>query len=341
MSGPSTSTGAVDFVFWFIIGVSLFFLLLITFLMIAVGIYLLIFKHDFNHLKNYFFILIGFIVGWSPFLLFELRHGFPNFRSFYRFIFFGEETGLIISNFFSIITDVVFRLFNRLVANNQSALGTVILILSLSIFFIFWWKEKKKPIIFKTLSLLGIWLIIGVGLFGFYQKGIYDYYFGFMFPLPFLLTAFVLEKVSQKKLGLCLVSGVVLCLVVVNLKGVPFRYPPNRQLAQTEKIARFILDQAKGRPFNLALITSGNSDHAYRYFLELWGNPPITIENSQVDPERKTVTDQLFVICESLPCSPLGHSLWEIAGFGRAEIVAHWSFSVVEIYQLKHWQGEE
>ncbi len=34
MSGASTSTGAVDFVFWFIVGVSLFFLILITFLMI-------------------------------------------------------------------------------------------------------------------------------------------------------------------------------------------------------------------------------------------------------------------------------------------------------------------
>lgn len=34
MSGASTSTGTVDFVFWFIVGVSLFFLILITFLMI-------------------------------------------------------------------------------------------------------------------------------------------------------------------------------------------------------------------------------------------------------------------------------------------------------------------
>ncbi|MDP3947735.1 MAG: glycosyltransferase family 39 protein, partial [bacterium] len=28
-------------------------------------------------LKSYFFMLLGFIIGWSPFLAFEFRHGFP------------------------------------------------------------------------------------------------------------------------------------------------------------------------------------------------------------------------------------------------------------------------
>ena len=128
---------------------------------------------------------------------------------------------------------------------------------------------------------------------------------------------------------------------MVNLWGIPFRYPPNRQLEQTKTIARFILEKAEGKPFNLALITGGNSDHAYRYFLEIWGNPPVTIQNFQNDPERKTVTEQLFVICESLPCSPLGHPLWEIAGFGRAEILGEWDVSVVKVYKLGHFKNEK
>ena len=130
-------------------------------------------------------------------------------------------------------------------------------------------------------------------------------------------------------------------MLLINVKNVPIWRGPNRQAEQAQKVARLIFDQAGGQPVNFALITGHNSDHAYRYFLEIWGNPPITVENFANDPERKTVTDQLFVVCEILPCSPLGHPLWEIAGFGRAEIEQDWLVSVVRVYKLKHWQGNE
>jgi len=191
--------------------------------------------------------------------------------------------------------------------------------------------------------LLSFWLVIGVGLFIFYQKSIYDYYFGFMFPLPFLLTGLVLDKIARiNKLSGWLVIFLLGCLVFVNLRGIPFRYPPNRQLDQTKQIARMIIDKTEGKPFNFALITGQNSDHAYRYFLEIWGRKPITLENPQVDPERKTVTEQLLVVCEMADCKPLGHSLWEIAGFGRAEIVGSWTApGGITIMKLVHYQGNE
>jgi len=65
----------------------------------------------------------------------------------------------------------------------------------------------------------------------------------------------------------------------------------------------------------------------------------VTIENTQVDPQRKTVTDQLIVICESTPCAPLGNPLWEIAGFGRAEIAGEWNVPFVQIFRLVHYKG--
>ena len=116
------------------------------------------------------------------------------------------------------------------------------------------------------------------------------------------------------------------------------RQIPNRQLEQVEKIARFVYDKSEGKPYNFALITGGNSDHAYRYFLTVWDKPPVTIENPKKDPQRSTVTDQLLVICEKHPCAPLGNSLWEIAGFGRAEIVGEWDVSVVKVYKLVHYK---
>ncbi len=312
---------------------------LTTFLMVIVGIYLFWF---YRHFKDYFLAIAGFLVGWSPFIFFELRHSFPNFRTLYQFLLYGDETGLVVKNFAPTIADVGLRLFNRLVTNNQLILAWLTLILSLSFFFSAWLKSKSsKSKDFSTYSLLGLWLVIGIFLFGFYQKGIYDYYFGFMFPLPFLLTAFALEKIAQKRFGSWLAGGLILWLVGVNFKGVPFRYPPNRQLDQTKQIARLILEKAEGNPFNFALITGQNSDHAYRYFLEIAGAKPVTIENPQVDPERKTVTDRLLVVCEVADCQPLGHPLWEIAGFGRAEIVEQGDVSVHKIYKLKHWEGKD
>jgi len=128
-------------------------------------------------------------------------------------------------------------------------------------------------------------------------------------------------------------------LFYINLTNGPLKYPPNAQYEQVKMISEFILKKTEGKPFNFALITGGNSDHAYRYIFETEGYHPITIQNPQIDPERRSVTDQLLVICEENPCQPLGHSLWEVAGFGRAEIAGEWQVSVLKVYKLVHYKG--
>lgn len=324
----------------FLFGILIQLHYLAVFLMAVVAVYLLNCFRQFKYLKYYFGAIGGFLLGWLPFLLFELRHNFPNFQTLYRFVFFGKETGFAIKRFLPIIADVTFRLFNRLVTNNEKALAA--LLLACSLIMLFWQGRRVKLEKQKfALILLSFWLVIGVGLFIFYQKSIYDYYFGFMFPLPFLLTGLILDKIARINKLFCFLAILLYCYVaLVNLKGISFRYPANRQLDQTKQIARMIIDKTEGKPFNFALITRQNSDHAYRYFLEIWGRKPITIENPQVDPERKTVTDQLLVVCEVADCKPLGHSLWEIAGFGRAEIVGSWPApGGIAVMKLVHYQG--
>jgi hypothetical protein len=156
--------------------------------------------------------------------------------------------------------------------------------------------------------------------------------------VPFFLSANLINFFFSKGTFFKFFGGLLFAMLIgINLSGIPFRYPPNKQLEQAKTISRFILEKAEGKPFNFALITGGNSDHAYRYFFTLWGNPPVVIQNFEVDPARKTVTNQLFVVCESLPCHPLGNPLWEIAGFGRAEISGSWDVSVVKVYKLVHY----
>jgi len=346
-----------------LLGITMQLHYLAIFLGAIVGVYILLIRSFYSSnfkitpriLKDYIYILIGFLIGWSPFLAFEVRHGFPNIQSIISFVFNpGEE--VVKTGFLGIINNVFFRLFGRLVTNfpppEQASLQanphiaiwsylTVVLgILGLSLLVHKFIKSFKSKNEFLKISLLVLWLVVGVGLFGFYKKPIYDYYFGFMFPLPFLLVGVFLSSLYKTRIGKILAISIFVSLVWINFKGIPFQFAPNRQLAQVEEISKFVIDKTDNRPFNFALITGGNSDHAYRYFFTLWEKEPVVIENPQKDPKRKTVADQLLVVCETSTCAPLGNSLWEIAGFGRAEIINEWSVSVVKVYKLRHYKGK-
>ena len=308
--------------------------------------------------KKYLLVLSGFIVGWSPFLAFEIRHGFSDFKNIFNFILHSGDTGAT-SNFLQTIYDVFFRLFGRLMVafpppDQFSKYDNITLNLwigfiltlgilsSIYLLFNFYKSFKQREENFNKYLLVVLWFFVGIILFGFYKKSIYDYYFSFMFPVPFIMLGLLISFIYENKKIITVGKVIAVCLFIflffVNIQGLPFRYEPNRQLNQMKTIADFVMTKTDAKPFNFALISGGNSDHAYRYFFTVWNHPPVTIEDPAKDLGRKTVTDQLFVVCESpLPCYPLGNSLWEIAGFGRAEVAGHWKVSVVEVYKLVHY----
>lgn len=309
--------------------------------------------------KSYIFTFVGFIIGWSPFLVFEFKHGFPNLKTIIKFLFSGggNEGGSTSLFIFENIKYAAFKVFGKLllrfpaeerINSNDSfefRMWQILVILMGFVSFVLLWKAKNK----LAKYLMYIWFIAGVGLFGFYKKEIYDYYLGFLFPLPFFLVghaisvllAFrkpVLKKVSISKFIIPSVGMLIfLAIFIFNLEGNPFRSIPNKQKDQIKTIAEFIISKTENKPYNFALLTAGNSDHGYRYYLDILGHPPTVIQYKGVDPQRKSVTKQLFVVCEDPKCSPLGDGLWEVAGFGRAEIEGEWQVSVVKVYKLKRF----
>lgn len=310
--------------------------------------------------KKYLIFFLGFVIGWSPFLAFEVRHGFPDFKSLIEFLFHSGNTGAG-QNFFFIIYDVFFRIFGRLIfafpdidhiqQYDKLVLNIwTILILCIAVpttLFLavnLYRSIKSENNDFRKYLLLALWFFVGIILFGFYKKSIYDYYFAFMFPLPFILFGnFAYWFYRKKKLNLIIKSFSIVsiaAIILVNAQTNPLWYPANQQLKQMRDIASFVMTKTDAKPFNFALLSGGNTDHAYRYFFTIWNHPPITIQYTGADPERKSVTDQLFVVCETLPCQPLGNSLWEIAGFGRAEIAGKWNISVDQVYKLVHYKGK-
>lgn len=346
------------------LGIGLQLHYLFFFLMITVFVWFFIMGRSLQYIKYYGLAIVGFIMGYSLFLAFELRHGFPNTQSIVRFILEGKDTGFSLASFLGTIIDVVFRLFGRLVLRlpqgeiwNQFpgwqmsswingtygmiVLSTVCVGLSVYIY-----KRNKISRLFSfniskdwfvASVLLLVWLAVPLILFGFYRRAIYDYYFGIFFPLPFLLVGIFLWFIGRVRYGYILSFVIWVGLMYLNWQGRPFLYAPNNQLAQTKRIAQVAYEKTDGKPYNFALIADRNSDHAFRYFFEIWGNIPVTIENEQIDPQRKTVTDQLIVMCDNYNCQPLGHPLWEIAGFGRAEIAGTWEVPFVKIFKLVHY----
>lgn len=345
----------------FLLGITMQLHYLATFLGVIIGIYLLILGYPkfAQIVKKYLFLCFGFLIGWSPFLAFEFRHGFNNIESIFAFVFnpTGKDAIAEGIGFFPTLYSVFLRVFGRLIAGfpppDQYYLYSkqwlfvwqagIILIGIFSLYLIFkktYISFKLKNHYFEKYLLLSVWIMLGILLFGFYRKQIYDYYFVFMFPLPFILVGNLFSSLLDSRKYRYLSVSLIMILFALNLNGVPFRFEPNRQLKQAETIARFVVDKTDGEPYNFALVSNANSDYAYRYFFTIWDREPVVIQNPSVDPERSSVTDQLLVVCEISPCHPLGWAAWEVAGFGRAEILNEWPVSVVQVDKLIHYKGK-
>lgn len=276
----------------------------------------------------------GFVITFSPFLFFEIKHNFPNFRTIIEFVTRGSTVGYQSSNF-------VWKLFDggnillEFISGIKSTIYTRIVFLILSLGSVAAlaasWKDKQKKLIF---SIGFSYLIIGILLIRSYRGDVYDYYYGAIFPAPFFLAGILIGQVWKKNYFKLIVCFIVAITLVSFLKNSFLFQKPNNLIKQTADISDNIIRKSDGKPFNFALISKSNSDYAYRYFLE--------IKNHKPTPLEEMVTDQLIVLCESNTCSPLGNSLWEIAGFGRGEIVGEWDLPKYgfKIFRLTHWLGE-
>lgn len=276
----------------------------------------------------------GFLITFSPFLLFEIKNGFPNFQTILEFVTRGTTLGYKTTNFVWLVSNMG----NILIEELTGLRGTIVTKLAFWVlagggFFGLYKYRKKtdKKLVFKIAI---IWFVGGLVGLRFYAGQIFDYYFGFMFPTPFLLAGLVIYLVWQNFYGRILSTAITIFALIFFVSNGFWRHPPNRLIDQTAHVANFVIEKSQGQPFNFALISPHNSDHAYRYFLEIKGHQPTELET--------LVTEQLLVVCEAKKCAPLGHPIWEIAGFGRAEIAGEWELENIgiRVFKLIHWPGE-
>lgn len=265
---------------------------------------------------------LGFLLGNSLFLIFEVRHGFPNTYSIWEFI--TRRTHNVAPrelNLAGLTIEILRRLYGMLFGFRDTVWEYVFLLSSL-LGLGAWVAGRRQIENFRVKAVLVIvWLVVGALGVGFYRGSLNDHYFGYLYPVPFLLLGLTGSVLLRKKIGIPVFMAGAAVVTYFMIKNLYLWQPPHNMLSQTQEIDLTVLAYAGNQPYNLGLISGFNTDQAYRYYLELWSRPPVTIENPQIDPQRKSVTSTLVVICEEKKCEPLGNSRWEIAGFGRAEIV--------------------
>lgn len=281
-----------------------------------------------------------FAVLMSPLLIFDLRHNFQNFKAFEAL--FKIREGVANFSLYQVFTQIVprFDLLNTTLLgakNNLVGLSvSAVVVFILLFFYIARSRRKTVAKLSAAYVLLICWVGFGVLGFAFYKLPIYDHYFGFLFPAPFILVGGLAQDIQRnaKTVGKFFVYILLTTLIYINLANNPLKYQPNRQMQRSQDVARKVLSEEAGKPFDLAVLAERNYEDGYRYFLELWGGTVLHADRW----DQKTVVDDLIVICEmeESKCDPTHSSKAEVANFGISKIDAQWTVDGVIIYRLVH-----
>jgi 4-amino-4-deoxy-L-arabinose transferase-like glycosyltransferase len=285
------------------------------------------------------FQVLTFVFLMSPLVLFDWRHGWRNLISIQDFFGRGRENlSFSFMTVFRRIPQIKLQILTSLLAGRSSlfSLAAVLIVVFLIFWFLFLNRQEYLEKRLNGYLIIVVWLFFGILGLSCYRKEIYDHYFGFLFPAPFILIGLVVGDIffSGKKWIQNLVPILALVLLVPNVLYSPLRQGPNNQLQRSINIAKKIVQESSGQSFNLAVISDNNYEGAYQYFLELWHAPVLFI-----DPQRyeETVAEQLFVVCEyqdKSKCQPTSNPKAEVANFGWSKIEQSWEVGGMVLFKL-------
>ncbi len=289
-------------------------------LLLLPAAYILFLDRQKLNIKLILIAFIIFVLSLTPQILFDLKHNGQNIKALYTFFTVRETTVSIIPTKALPILPAMFnQVTTRLLAGKIDNIGIIVSI----IFFIFMMVALVK-IKNRFFYICLVWLFSGLVGLALYKQHIYDHYFGFIYPVVFILLA-----ISISKLNKYLVTIIVICLTGLSLYSNQFQWQPPKQLMTTQQIDKSIIDKSNNLPFNFALLAKMNYDPGYLYYLA---------ENKNYYHLRDKITDQLFVVCEpfQIDCNPINNPEWGVAAFGWAKIDSQWEINGIKVFRLIH-----
>jgi 4-amino-4-deoxy-L-arabinose transferase-like glycosyltransferase len=258
------------------------------------------------------------ILSLTPLVLFDSRHGWLNAINFTKL--FTEENSFKVTAEVSTLTKITetlkethgraLHVFFEFTLGENRQLNTLFLVIFLIVLGVGLWKNRRQ-------DLSGLWVLLSFAAMGvlgtaFYQHTIFDHYIAFLFPMSFLLLAWVIVQLWQVKiLGPILV---IAWLGWFNWRNIP-KWPIQSQgwtIFDMERTAQGVVAELKpGEKYNVVLLSESHDLYGqnYRYFLMAAGYPVLS-------PELASQADTLVVINEERQTSDVANlPIYEIVTF--------------------------
>lgn len=242
-------------------------------------------------LKTVFLWSIGgigvFLVVLSPFIFYEVTHGFENIRSVLLMFLFPDIDKTIVVQVKNSPLTMSSNVFWYIlpISNTNLMLLVQAIVLLLPFFLLPVWYRFGM-----------LWYLSGIVLLSFYKGPMYDHYLSMFLPLAFLIFGALLsgvEKYIPKAILIILVS----CLIGFQISRLDVASSGNMDIPRTREITAEMIRQSNGKPFSFTLIGSRSfSDYHYRFFFRMNNVRPVDTENK----EFRT----LFLVCDKTPCPP-------------------------------------
>ncbi len=143
-----------------------------------------IYKENKKDLKNIPFILLGFLVSFTPLIIFDLRHSFINSHLLVNFFFSPSSTPRSLLSFVPVWVNFI----GKLSGINNYIFAILIWLLLL----IYAFLRRKTPFFFASTVII---LITPIA-FALYGRRPSEYYFTYLLPIIVLFVSFVLSRIN-------------------------------------------------------------------------------------------------------------------------------------------------
>lgn len=269
---------------------------------------LFIFKRN---LKNYVFLLLGFIFAYSPMLAFEARHNFLGFKGILLYLVSHKSTGGHTSIYY--LSDHMKSFidgFQNTFSINQYSLVFLIILVVVSFYFLF----KEKNIRLKYfMSFLFLQIPITFFVFSFLKNTVYGIYLLHLNLVYLLFFCYIAYSLLTQKLIKPLIIMLVLIFTLL-IAGISnaitisvHDYPDYGGTAKIKgKIDAidYIYKQAKGKPFGLLVFAPAVYTYPYDYLLWWYGKR----KYDYIPYKEKKGT--FFLLMEIDPYQPWSYKGW-------------------------------
>ncbi|MBI3380162.1 glycosyltransferase family 39 protein [Candidatus Gottesmanbacteria bacterium] len=327
-------TRKFDKYFWLILGILLGFMLQVHYSTLAVFLFTLaiglFFIPQKFKLKYYLFTIVGFLIGFLPMIIFELRHEFFNTKMLISLVK-GLQRGSNISafNILSYWQNTISLLF----LGQKIFLGNFFLPL-ISLYLI--WKKKLS--LLEKLSLLQIFSTFLFSLV-FVHQNTEHYLITAYIPLIILTTSAVynISNALKNKLAKASIFIVFLFgLFILNFYSSGFfdnhgwTMDDGWNLPGLEKTAKIIANDLTTSSYNVVMVVDAeNQGLPLRYFLDIWGKTPLPVEKYDKALYLYVVTQPKIKLSEI--------SMFEINSFGAYNIDKTWPIqNGFTLFRLSH-----